>query len=641
MIVIDVETYSEANIKEVGGWRYCRDPSTELISLAWAVDDGDVQLWLPGEPEPFFPKGHQFAAHNSFFEWCVFEYVLGWHEVAGKPEDWVDTAALAAAVSLPRSLGEACKALGMPEDQSKSKRGKYLIQRLCSPQGASRKRNRDPALLEEFYEYNRQDVVAERELLRRLPPLTPLERRVWQVDQRINLRGVGIDRPLVHAAIGLVDELTAAANEETRALTGGAIGSMTERESALEVLRAHGCDLADMRKDTVEAALLHVEPRSTAQRLLQIRQLVGKSSTAKFRRFDQLSDIDSRVHGSLMYCAADTGRWGGKYVQGQNLYRPTIKNTDELADQIKRSDGEWLRFLYPSEMEALSSVIRSCLVAAQGKTLFVADYSAIEPRVLAWLAGQEDVLRVFRGDGRIYEHQGARIFNKRQEDITPDERQISKVAILALGYQGGVGAFQTMARTYRVVVSDEEAERIKVEWRKANQQIVQFWYDIQNAAIGAVQEPGTIFTVGRIALRCTNKRLWIKLPSGRKLCYHHPEVVADSYVNKKGDVVPTQKLVYVGNDSYTHNWCQQDTYGGSLVENITQAVARDLLAEALIRCEERGFPVVLHIHDEVIAEVDRDADFDAFIEALCESPAWARGLPVKAEGFVSDRYRKG
>ncbi len=640
MIYIDVETFSEADLKQVGAWRYANDPTTRLICLAYAIDDGEVVLWLPGQPKPQFPKGHKFVAHNSFFEWCVFEYVLKWHDVSGDPGDWIDTAALAAAVSLPRGLDGACKALGLPEELAKSKRGKTLIQRLCQPQGKLRKRNEDPALLAEFYEYNKQDVVAERELLRRLPPLTPLEQRVFKIDQRINLRGVAVDRALVSSAITLVEEIKTAVNAETAALTGGAVGSMTECASALELLAAHGCPMPDMRADTVVDTLLRVEKGSVAERLLQIRQLVSKSSTAKFRRFEQLSDLDSRLHGMFMYCAADTGRWGGKYVQGQNFPRPKVKNTDELAAQVKTCDASWVNFLYGNEMVALSSAIRSCVVPAPGKVLFVADYSAIEARVLAWLAGQDDIVQLFRKGADIYKYTAARIFNKRIEDVTADERQIGKVAVLALGYQGGVGAFHTMARAYGVIVSDEKAEDIKTEWRAANSHIRQFWYDVQNAAIRATQNVGDVYQVGYVAFKATKGRLWCRLPSGRKLCYHSPKVVPDTYVNKKGEIVDTEKLVYLGNDSFTHNWGEISTYGGSLVENITQAVARDLLAEALLRCEERGFPVVMHIHDEVIAECDPTLDFDAFIEALCELPAWAKGLPIKAEGKVLQRYRK-
>jgi DNA polymerase len=311
-----------------------------------------------------------------------------------------------------------------------------------------------------------------------------------------------------------------------------------------------------------------------------------------------------------------------------------VEDALKLMREGKRDEVE---LMYGPVLDVISSCLRGVICAAPGHELICCDFSAIEARVLAWLAGQEDVLDIFRGHGKIYEHAAAGIYGKPMEEVTKDERQIGKVAVLALGYQGGVGAFQTMARAYNVVVSDERADSIKVAWREAHPKIKQYWYDLERAAISAVRYPGDVFAAGHrpVQFRVKGSFLWCQLPSGRVLCYPYAKIVTNKF--------DRDAIQYMSVDGVTGKWGETDTYGGKLAENITQAVARDLLAEALTRLEDNGYDTAFHVHDEIVAEITRDAipeELWAIQDLMARTPAWADGLPMGAEGWRGTRYRK-
>ena len=634
-IHLDFETYSEGDIRSLGAWAYAKHPTTEVICLAYAIDDDEPKLWLPGDDNPAFIGNltdYELHAWNSFFEYCIWHHVLGWPEVSVK--QWHDTAALAAALAMPRKLGDCGAALGIDLDQQKNKRGRYLIQRLSKPNRGERIRDID--LLQEMYDYCCQDVIAERAIARRLhfSELQNIERAVWELDQTINIRGVPIDTQAVDDALDMLEQVTETLNNEVSEITDGHLAGVSQRARVMEyIAKHHGYHLETYTKGFLRSVLDDDTLPAVARRLVEIRLQLGKTSTAKYAALKQLVTDDGRAHGLLMYHGASTGRWSGKHFQPQNLPRASFDDTDMCIELFKSRDADFLEMLYGDPMEALSSCLRGMICAPEGNRLIVADYSAIEARVLAWLAGQQDILDVFRGDGRIYEHTASKIYGVPVDKVTKDQRFIGKVATLALGYQGGSGAFTAMAEAYGMEIEPALAEKIKTEWRKVNKHIVKFWYGCEEAAIAAVETRGAVIRVGHIQFRASCDYLFCCLPSKRLLAYYQPRLEPGRF--------DRDQVTFMGTNSVTRKWERHHTYGGKLVENITQAVARDLMAEAMLRVESAGYPIVLSVHDELIAEVPEGfGSVDHFAELMCELPVWAEGLPISAEGFESRRYRK-
>ncbi len=631
-VSIDFETYSDSNIRELGAWGYSKHPTTEVICMAYAYGDETPELWLPGKPLPRFvthPDEFTFRAWNSFFECCIWHNVLDWPRVP--IQQWTDTAALAAALAMPRALANCGAALDVAQDKQKDKRGKYLIQRLCKPFRG--KRVQDQELLEELYDYCRQDVVAEREIEKQLRPLSPTERKVWELDQLINIRGVHVDTQAINNALTLIDQVTAQLNSEVDRITSGVLANVSQRQRVMDYIEALGYPLEKFDKAYLEKILEDASLPPVARRLIEIRRQLGKTSTAKYLSIHNRTDDDNRVRGNLMYHGASTGRWASTGINVQNLPRPSFDDTDTCIELFEYQDPELIQIIYDDPMGALSSCLRGMICAPEGKRLIVCDYSAIEARVLAWLAGQPDVLEVFRGHGKIYEHTASQIYKKPIDSITKNERFIGKVATLALGYQGGAKAFQGMAETYGVAIDSDLAETVKTDWRNANDKIVRFWWDCESAAIKAVKQRGNTFKVRSVAFRTVGRYLFCKLPSGRVLAYCQPQITIGKF--------DKEQVTFMGTNSVTRKWERQQTYGGKLVENITQAVARDLMAEAMLRVEAKGYEVVLSVHDELIAEAKSGfGSVEEFKKLMCELPQWAEGLPVSAEGFECGRYRK-
>ncbi|EGG92991.1 phage-like DNA polymerase [gamma proteobacterium IMCC1989] len=601
--------------------------------MAYAIGDEDPILWLPGDDLPEFvtnPSEFTIYAWNSFFEWCIWHHVQEWSNAPIFL--WTDTAALAAVLAMPRALGACAKALGLPQDQQKDKRGKYLIQRLSKPNRG--KRIQDADLLEEFYEYCRQDVVVERAVLARLRPLSTQERKVWELDQTINIRGVFIDNQSVENALLIIDQVTEKLNQEVAQLTASHLTNVSQRQRVMNYISDElGYSLIKFDKAYLETVLEDETLPPIARRLIEIRQQLGKTSTAKYAALKKIVTEDNRAHGLLMYHGATTGRWSGKHFQPQNLPRPSFKDTDNCIRLFKHADSELLELIYDDPMEALSSSLRGMICAPEGKRLIVVDYSQIEARVLPWLAGQEDALTKIRQGVEIYKITASQIYGVPPEKVNEEQRFIGKVATLALGYQGGAKAFQGMAEVYGVEIDTDLADEIKVDWRVANRKIVKFWWGVEKAALNAVTHPGKTFEIRAIKFRFTDNYLFCRLPSGRLLAYYQPKTSIGKF--------DKEQVTFMGTNSLTRKWERQNTYGGKLVENITQAVARDLMAEAMLRVENAGYEVVLSVHDELIAEANDDfGSVEEFEQLMCELPVWAKGLPVTSEGFECLRYRK-
>lgn len=634
-ISIDFETYSECDIKTAGGYNYAAHPTTEVICMAWAIDDEEPQLWTPGDAIPqrlydALDGAGEIWAWNAAFERAVWHHQMhkhGWY-CDIDPSQWNDTAALAATLALPRALGKCAEVLELSDQ--KDTRGRFLIQRLCKPYRGERRT--DQHLLDELYAYCKQDVVTERAIknyILKYKPMGEHERAVWLLDQEINWRGVGIDVPNVENALDLIIATAERLNASVVDLTDGALSGVGSRAQVMSWCRDQGYRLGGYDKNAILTALADPALPANVRDVLKVRQTLGKASTSKYLAMQNLAGADNRARGVFSYHGAQTGRWAGRGFQPQNLPRPAFNDADTCVQLFDQRDPELLEMLYGDPMVALSSTLRSMIVPAQGNRLLVVDFNAIEARVLAWLAGEQEPLDVFATGQCIYCHAATSIYGRTITKADKEERQIGKVAVLALGYQGGVGAFQTMAAAYRVEIEDELADQIKVKWRKANKNIVRFWYALEEAANNAVKHRGHAFDAGPITFKCHGDFLFAKLPSGRRLAYYQPRLGNNG-------------LEFWGTDSRLGGrWAKLDTYGGKLAENITQAVARDLLADAMLRVEAAGYPVVMHVHDEIVSEVPKDfGSLAEFEELICQMPDWATGLPMAVEGFECERYRK-
>lgn len=674
VVHFDFETYSECDLKSCGSWVYSEHTSTEALCMAYAYDNEEPQLWLPGEPLPDFvtnPTGYTLAAWNAFFEFGIWVNTLGWPTT--EYTQWSDTMAQAAAMALPLSLENCGKVLLNDSDMQKSKRGKLLIQRLCKPYRG--KRVQDPEMLKELHDYCLQDVVAERAIDKMLLPLSTEEKKVWANDLRMNVQGIHIDMHSVGNAIEIMEQEIARLNAEVVSITKGALTDVAKRQQVQAYCESEqGFTLDSYTKGYIAETLKRDDVPAVVRRLLEIRQKTGKTSTAKYTALTNVTANDGRIHGCTFYHGASTGRWSGRLFQPQNLPRPSFDDTDYAISLFYMKDPEILEMTYGDPMEVLSSCLRGMITTEPGNKLVVSDYNAIEGRVLAWLADEEHTVKDYYDGKDQYKVCATWMFDKPYADITKDERQAGKPADLGLGYGGGVAAFHQFAQVYHVDydrlydsmypnATAEEVEKAeqsakffleknpglmstkhciaadlaKQKWRNNRPATVEFWASLEEAALDAVREPGTKFTTGRITFCIYDEAksyLLCKLPSGRHIAYAKPKIKPGTFGNPA--------LWYKGVNSVTRKWSDQQTYGGKLAENVTQAVARDLLAEALLRVADNGYPPVLSIHDEILSEVpDNDSkNIDEFDELLCVSPDWADGLPLLAKGFESYRYRK-
>ena len=502
---LDFETFSNLDIKKVGAWAYSEHDSTEVLCTAYAYEEEDPIL-IPGNLSPipdFLLKENwgkfRIHAHNSFFEYCIILNTLG---IEPPPlEYWVDTAAAAAAMSLPRALGDLCRVLGLPSDKAKDKRGKALISKLCSPQVSRKKatkgkltRNSDSALLQELYDYCKQDVVAERASSKLIFPLSAAEQKIWVVDQKINVRGVNVDKEMVEHCIYIYENQMKALTKELKELTG--LDNPNSQPQFFKWAKERGYTEDNLQADTIRDFLETMDDSDPEfKKAIQLKVSLGRTAPKKFYALLRRLGKDGKIHGNFMYHGASTGRWASLGINLQNLLRPKMKDVNFIFECLPKRDHKLLEFLWGDTVEALASCIRGMLIPSPGCRFIICDYSQIEARIIAWLAGEIDTLDIFRQGKDIYIHAASQIFQIPFEKVTEEQRFSGKTAILACGFQGGWSALQKMAKNYGVELEDDFCNMIVKKWRKENPRIVQYWKATEDAAVHAIRKPGEIFTV--------------------------------------------------------------------------------------------------------------------------------------------------
>lgn len=646
-LYVDTETFNTVDIK-VGVPRYMETVEVTLVS--WAVDDGPVHVEDITATHFFNPisagftaawlRADRYVAHNVPFDRPAM-LTLGFNS---PPDAWHCTQARALAHSLPASLAALSEVYNLG-DKAKDKRGKQLVQLFCKPRPKNSKlrratRETHPKEWAEFIEYARQDVVALRELDRKLPTwnLTDTERQAWLRNQRINDRGMLIDLGLAQAAIETVEAHKEKRNGEARRLTwsgGNRNGlSVTQRDALLAHLRTdYGLYLPDLRGATVERVLDDPDLDAGARELLSARLEVCQTSTAKWPKLLAAANTDGRLRGTAQFCGASrTGRDAGRIFQPLNLPRPPkyLKSAEAFTTAVEAIKGRVADLCYDDPIEVCAATLRGAIVAPAGKTLVVSDLNAIEGRVLAWLAGERWKLDAYARGDDLYVLAYASAFRKVPEDVTDAERQVGKVMELALGFGGAVGAFSTMAGNYGVNLPEDEVVTLVKAWRKANPAIVKFWYALEDAFRMAATSSGNMDTWVAGSIKVSRRGSWVllELPSGRALCYPSLRVDDDG------------QLTYLGTNQYTRKWERIKTYGGKLAENATQGCARDVLVHGMGKIEDAGpYDIIMSVYDEVVSETV-DGSVGEHSALLASVPPWSPGLPLKAAGFETQRYRK-
>lgn len=733
---IDIETYSEADLKESGVYVYAEHESTEALCCCYRFDDGPVKCWIitdavtpgllaelnqklmakhglgnyviiikcttPHDLVEHVLSGGWMVAHNAQFERVVLNGTAG--RKIGFPklaiEQMICTAVKARTYGLPGALGPACLAIGTAK---KDETGKGIVLKLCRPRTGKVKRYSYEEAQSDYahlFAYCVDDVFAECGLDYAIPDITAEELAVWRLDQRVNDRGVGVDLETIGHIRYLIEQYKAYLEVECIKLIGC---QPTQREKIANWVRAQGYSMLDMTAESVNRAVADEDCPKDVKRALRIYSTYNMKAVAKYESIVNACAKDGRIHGMMMYYGAGTGRWSSMIVQLQNLYRPVINDPDTAIDAYKERDLDLIRFLYPAidPMKVFASTVRGMFVPGPNRDLMASDYAGIESRFIAWLFDESWKVQVFLDsdadekapDSYMVAYGNSMGIDPR--DVTKYERQIGKVMELALGYEGGVGAFVTMAATYKLDLFEladkvwdklppwalESAEwmwfnieckrgnptklpqkvymaidGIKQVWRASHKQIKQGWADTIEAAKLAVLHPGKAYGIPnkKLVFKVKDRWLHMRLPSGRTLKYFDPEL---HYKGKDGkgrklepatvfedeaEALKSVYLTYMGVDSRTRQWKRESTYGGKLVENAVQGGSNDLIRDGLLNLDAGGYLVVFSVHDEAVVEVARNfGSLEEMDELLCRKKAWAAGLPVVAEGYRAVRYRKG
>ena len=656
---IDLETFSSVPIAKAGAQKYISSPDFEILLFAYSLDGAPVEVvdmargerippWLvTALTSPAYIK----HAYNAPFEWGCLSKFIGYLP----PEQWRCTMFHGLYCGYTAGLDATGRALGLAEDKRKLNTGKALIRYFCVPCAPSkanggRTRNlpqHDPQKWELFKEYNRQDVVTEMEIERRLSafPVPDFVQKQWETDLLINARGVAVDMDFVHGALYLGNTVRASLMKEA-----AEVSKLDNPNSVAQLTgwlqEEMGEELSDLRKDTVARLLGKEDNSPQVKRMLEIRQELGKTSTKKYDAIEAAVCPDGRVRGLLQFYGANrTGRWAGRLVQVQNLPRTYTEPLPLARELVKQKNLDALRLIYGSVPDTLSQLIRTAFIAPEGHVLIDADFSAIEARVISWLAGEQWRLEVFRTHGKIYEASASQMFGVPIELIKKGNpeyslRQKGKVAELALGYQGSTGALINMG-ALDMGIPEADLPDIVTRWRDANSRIRDLWYTMDNAAVQVIANGGSVGVRNLLLSREFDYNqgtdvFTILLPSGRKLYYVSPSLGQNQWGNPS--------ITYMGMDQKTKRWKTIETYGGKLVENCVQAIARDALAGAIEHLEAAGLPVVFHVHDEVIIDVSPFAEPDAMLEKVVsimrEPISWAPDLPLNADGWVGNFFRK-
>ena len=637
---IDIETFSDIDIQKAGAYRYAQSEQFRIMLFAYSFDGEDVQVidLENGEEIPHFiltalqDKDVIKHAYNAAFEW----YCLNRAGIKTPLDQWQCTMVHAMYLSLPAGLANTGEALGIPEDKKKSAVGKQLIRYFCV-----KPYKPDAVKWKAFKEYNRQDVVSEMEIENRLSgfPVPELEWERWRQDIAMNAYGVKVDTELVNGAIKIQERCEEELLTEAIRLTQ--LENPNSPTQLLNWVNAQGYPLENTQKATIESALKEDLPLKV-RRVLEIRQQLGKTSVKKYEAMTNTIGEGDRVRGiSQFYGASKTGRFSGRLVQMQNLPRNYLEPLAETRECVKRQNYETLKLLFDSIPDTLSQLIRTAFIPSTGNQFVVADFSAIEARVIAWLARETWVQEVFATHGKIYEATASQMFHVPIEKIVKGNpeyalRQKGKVATLALGYQGGTNALISMG-ALKMGLSEEELPEIVARWRAANQRIVALWSSVGSYALRTVRD-GRARQVNDLIFRMEQdlkhglRFLTIELPSKRKLFYCKPYIGLNQF--------GSESLFFYTQNQTTKKWEESSTFGGKLVENIVQGIARDCLCETLDRITSKGYKIVFHVHDEVIVDAGMDLTVEELCSIMAEPIPWAKGLILKGAGFSGQFYQK-
>lgn len=653
MIHLDFETRSSCNIWDTGAWVYSQHPSTEILCLAYAIDEGPVKIftyddflyqknlgWPDNDLFNAIRQGVPICAHNALFEESIWTNIMvPLYDCPRVPiKQWRCTMAKALARSLPRSLKDCGKALNATIQ--KSDEGYRIMMKLCKPR-PSGGWYEDIEDFQKLYEYCIQDVEAERCIDQLLPDLIPSEQSIWFLDQLINTRGIYVDHDAIQIAIDVANYYAKTVKATVEDVSNGQLDGVSRRMAVLEWCRNQGVVIDGYTKNDVKDVLGRESLPEAVRTVLEAKLQLGKTSVSKYVSMVNSMSDDHRLRDLFIYHGASTGRWAGKLIQIQNLPKGTVKDTDTAIEILKNSTPEEFEIFYPDVMDALSSCIRGMIIAAPGHQLMVADYAAIEARVVMWLAGEEYGLEQFRrfdaGTGEEpYIVMAQNIYNRLDIPKRGIERQLGKTAILGCGFGMGDSKFFTTCNAWGIKISTELAKKSVETYRSIYPSVRNSWYAQENAAIKAVQTQESV-DCGRIQWSVQGDSLLCRLPSGRSLVYNSPtlEYVETPWKEHK------LALHFMGVNGVTKKWEREHTYGGKLVENITQAVARDIMATAMFKCEKTGYKIAFSVHDEIVSEVSEGYGSLAEFEGhLCTLPLWAEGCPISAKGFITKRYRK-
>lgn len=650
---IDIETYSSVDLAKAGVYAYTEAPDFDILLIGYKYDDEDEVHVIDtlAVDRDFDEELYEFrqaltdpsivkTAFNANFErTCLAK----WTGAAMPPEEWRCTMIKALTMGLPGNLADAGMALGLPEDKLKDPQGKALIQffsKPCKPTRTNGQRTRnlpvhDPEKWKLFIAYNRQDVVTEQEILKRLAvyKIPDSEQALWSLDQHMNDNGVKLDIPMVEKIVEYDTQRRQELQEEAQTITG--LSNPNSLAQLKKWLASQGVEMASVTKDTIAEALAGDLPENV-RRMLEIRTALGKTSVAKYSTMLTAVCQDHRLRGILQFYGANrSGRWAGRLVQTHNLAKNSLPDLDLARELAAAGDFDTMQTLFGETAFVFSELIRTAFIPSDGCRFVVSDFAAIEARVISWISGEEWRLEAFRAGKDIYCETASQMYKvpvvKHGEN--GHLRQKGKVAELACGYQGGIGAMKRMDKGG--TIPEEELQAVVDAWRAANPKIPKLWRTCELAAKTAIEEHRTVRIAHGIAFSYINGNLFIKLPSGRKLCYWDTRLKLDPRDGR-------DHIVYMGVNQETKQWGETETYGGKLVENIVQATARDCLAVAMTRVSELGYKIVMHVHDEMIVDVpNEDKEAPAVINDIMGQPIdWAPGLPLKGDTYETPFYKK-
>ena len=634
---IDFETRSTIDLTEQGLDIYANDKSTEVLCIAFGTTPETVKVKSPQNPSTneLWPlmqhvsKGGKIQAWNAMFEYAIWNCVCvpkyGWPEL--KLEQCIDTMAWAAANNVPQALGDA--AIFMDANQQKDTHGRFLIQKLCKPKRDG-KFNNDPMLMEELFRYCAQDVRTEMAIGSVLRPLTAAEQDIWTLTQRINLRGVPVDPQELHNAVLAVVRAQDALDNECVSLTGC---KPSERAKLLAWVNAQGVKMDDLTAESVEK-MLQCSIHTRVKKALELRQEGSQTSVAKYAKMMEIQR-EGRIRNTLVYHGASTGRWASRGgLNLQNIARPTISDEDierAIPNVFGRGEGT---------MQELSSLVRSAISAPLGQTFVDVDFSSIENRVGVYLAGQTDKVELFRmGLDEYKAFASSSLYNVTYDEVTKEQRQIAKSAVLGCMFGQGAKGLVAYAQGMGVDLSEIQSQKAVNAYRNDYSRVKEFWYECQDAAMKSIQNPNDMIEASKLRFMFAKDVLWMKLPSGRFICWRDPKI--EEQLTPWGDM--REGVTVVNQNTFTRKWGRNMLIGSSIFQSAVQGTARDMLAEACLLLEKNGFEVLNLIHDEVLMLVDEsqaESALDRVITLMTTPPKWASDFPLAAEGWVGKRYRK-